>query len=143
MGTPVSLSYFFGKEETHMAEKRTTLGQLEDLAIRTKADSAARVNELTKLVIAGLEDVQHVGFTLTLPAANWSGMAQTAKHASFLADENFRYLVSGDADCFGDYSKAVVKADNVTVNGQMTFRCETVPTRNLTVNIIRLEIGGQ
>jgi len=125
-----------------MAGKRTTLGQLEDLAARAKADSAARVNELTKLVIAGLEDVQHVGFTLTLPAANWSGTVQTVKDASLLADSNYRYLVSGDADCFAAYRDAVVKADNVTVNGQMTFHCETLPTQNLTVNVIRLEIGG-
>lgn len=122
-----------------MAGKRTTLSQLQNLAARAKADSAGRVSELTKLVIAGLEDVQHVCFTLTLPAKNWSSMVQTVKHASFLANGSYWYLVSGDMTCIGDFVSTGVEADNVTVNGQMTFRCKTTPTKDLTVNIIRLE----
>ena len=55
-----------------MAEKLTTIDQLKKLALRTKADSAARVSELAEMIAAGLEDAQ-IGFTVTLPAANWSG----------------------------------------------------------------------
>jgi len=125
-----------------MAKKRTTTDQFKKLALRAKADSVARVAELAELVAAGLEDVQHVGVTLTLPAGSWSGKSQTVKHESFLANGIYRYLVGCDATCFSEYSNAVVKADNITVNGQMTFRCETTPASDLTVNIIRLEIGG-
>lgn len=125
-----------------MAVKRITLGQLKKLALRAKADSASRVTELAELVASGLEDVQHVGFTITLPVGSWASNVQTVEHASLLADGNFWYLVGGDACCFMEYGAAIVKADNVTVNGQMTFRCETTPTKDLTVNIIRLETGG-
>lgn len=34
-----------------------------------------------------------------------------------------------------------VSADNVTTSGQMTFRCDTTPTVDLSVFIIRLEVG--
>lgn len=61
-----------------MAEKLTTIDQLKKLALRTKADSAARVSELAEMIAAGLEDAQ-IGFTVTLPAANWSGRAQTVQ----------------------------------------------------------------
>jgi len=109
-----------------MAEKLTTIDQLKKLALRTKADSAARVSELAEMIAAGLEDAQ-IGFTVTLPAANWSGRAQTVQHESFLADSNYWYLVCGDAD-------------NITTNGEATFHCEITPENDLTVNILRLEV---
>ena len=49
-----------------MAEKLTTIDQLKKLALRTKADSAARISELAEMIAAGLEDAQ-IGFTVTLP----------------------------------------------------------------------------
>lgn len=42
----------------------------------------------------------------------------------------------------GGVSMAVVlSADNVTTSGQMTFRCDMTPTVDLSVFIIRLEVG--
>lgn len=108
-----------------MAEKFTTLDQLRLLAGRTAA---------------GLEDVQHTGMTVTLPCANWNGRAQTIHHELLLANDMYWYFVCGDADCFMECSDAGIKADNITVNGQATFRCEITPERDLTVNILRLEV---
>lgn len=123
-----------------MAEKLTTIAQLKKQALMNKADSAARVAELAELMAASLEDSQ-IGFTVTLPAANWNGRAQTVKHKSLLADSNYWYLVCGDAECFMDCCDTGVKADNVTINGEITFRCEVTPDVDLTVNILRLEIA--
>ena len=122
-----------------MAEKLTTIDQLKKLALRTKADSAARVSELAEMIAAGLEDAQ-IGFTVTLPAANWSGRAQTVQHESLLANENYWYFICGDADCFMDCCDTGIKADNITVDGQVTFHCEITPETDLTVNILRLEV---
>ena len=77
----------------------------------------------------------------TLPAANWSGGAQTVAHASLLADSNYIYLVGADAGTRNVYDSYGVSADNVTTSGQMTFRCDTTPTVDLSVFIIRLEVG--
>ena len=123
-----------------MAEKITTLDQLKRLAIRGKADSAAQISQLATLVVAALEDAQHTGITVTLPAANWSGRAQTVKDESFLADRHYWYFVCGDADCFMDCCETGIKAGNVTKNGEMTFRCEVTPDVDLTVNVLRLEV---
>lgn len=115
-----------------MAEKHTTLAQLRNAALRSQTEMLAMLN-------AALEGVQ-VGVTITLPASNWEGRAQTIQNAEFLADNSYWYLVCPDANCYMEGSDAGVKADNVTVNGQMTFRCEIPPENNLVINIIRLEV---
>lgn len=108
-----------------MAEhKLSTFDQLKKLALAGKRDSAKQVAELAELV-----------------AANWSGGAQTVAHASLLADSNYIYLVGADAGTRNVYDSYGVSADNVTTSGQMTFRCDTTPTVDLSVFIIRLEVG--
>lgn len=70
-----------------------------------------------------------------------AGGAQTVAHASLLADSNYIYLVGADAGTRNVYDSYGVSADNVTTSGQMTFRCDTTPTVDLSVFIIRLEVG--
>lgn len=115
-----------------MAEKKvSTLDHLKELALKGKAYSAARISELAALVAAGLEDTQHTGITVTLPAANWSGRAQTVQNESLLVSRNYWYFIFGDDD---------IKADDITVDGEVTFHCEIIPENDLTVNILRLEV---
>lgn len=121
-----------------MAEnnKLTTAEQLKMLASRAQADSAARIAALAALVADGYGHL----ITVTLPAANWSGRAQKVEHESLLANSGYCYFVCGDADCFMDCSDTGIKADNVTKDGEVTFRCEVTPDMDLTVNILRLEV---
>ena len=67
--------------------------------------------------------------------------AFSVAHASLLADSNYIYLVGADAGTRNVYDSYGVSADNVTTSGQMTFRCDTTPTVDLSVFIIRLEVG--
>lgn len=69
------------------------------------------------------------------------GVSMTVAHASLLADSNYIYLVGADAGTRNVYDSYGVSADNVTASGQMTFRCNTTPTVDLSVFIIRLEVG--
>ncbi len=123
-----------------MAEKIIAASQLRKLAQRSKAHSAAGIAELSELMIAALEAVRHTGITVTLPASGWNGGVQTIRHESLLADGSCWYFVCGDAGCLAEFNDAGVKADNITVNGQATFRCETVPENDLTAHILRLEV---
>jgi len=120
--------------------KLITQEQLKKLANRGMADSAARIAELAELVATGFQNVRHTGFTLSLPAVNWSSNSQTVYHAALLADGSCRYFLAADADCLQNYSSAGVYAENISVNGQITFRCYATPAANLTVHIIRLEV---
>ncbi len=121
-----------------MAEKNkmSTAEQLKLLAQRAKDDSAARIAALSALIAEGYDHL----ITVTLPAANWSGRAQTVKDERLLADSSYCYLVCGDADCFMDCSDTGIKADNVTTNGEIVFRCEVTPDKDLIVNILRVEV---
>lgn len=124
-----------------MAEKNkmTTVEQLKMLALRAQADSAARIADLAALIAAGYGQL----ITVTLPVAKWSGRAQKVEHKSLLANSGYCYLVCGDADCFMHCSDTGIKADNVTKDGEIMFRCEVTPDVDLTVNILRLEVDTE
>ena len=142
MGAQIPVPLFiFPERSSHMAEKQlTTIEQLRALAERGKQDTLIRINELLDSMIPLLESAQHAGITVTLPAEKWSGRAQTVQDESLLADGKYWYIVCADADCFMAASETGVKADNITTDGQVTFRCEVTPTENLTISILRLEV---
>lgn len=96
-----------------------------------KGDGSGGVSAATKGT-----DFGGLAFTVTLTAAGWSGNAQTVSNANFIAS-GFAYTVSPASGSFADYASAQIYADDVTVAGQMTFHCTTVPSSDLTVNILR------
>ena len=124
-----------------MAEmkKMSTAEQLKLLAIRAREDSSNRIAALAALIAEGYGHL----ITVTLPAANWSGRAQKIKHEYLLANSGYCYFVCGDADCFMDCSDTGIKADNVTMDGEVMFRSEVTPDKDLTVNILRLEVDTE
>ena len=138
MGAQIPVPLFiFPERSSHMAEKQlTTIEQLRALAERGKQDTLIRINELLDSMIPLLESAQHAGITVTLPAEKWSGRAQTVQDEFLLADGKYWYIVCADADCFMAASETGVKADNITTDGQVTFRCEVTPTENLTISIL-------
>lgn len=77
------------------------------------------------------------GFTVTLASASWSNNAQTVSNAMFLAS-GYAYIVSPASTSFSDYGTSQIYADDVTVDGSMTFHCVDVPSSNLTVNVVRV-----
>lgn len=124
-----------------MAEKKlTTMEQLRALAEKGKLDTLTRIDALLEVITPLLESAQHTGITVTLPAENWSGRAQTVQDESLLADSKYWYIVCADADCFMAASETGVKAGNITTSGQITFQCEITPTEDLTIYILRLEV---
>lgn len=94
----------------------------------------------TAVFRAGSSELSVPLITVTLPAENWSGRAQTVQDESLLADSKYWYIVCADADCFMAASETGVKADNITVDGQITFHCEVTPVEDLTLYILRLEV---
>ena len=78
-----------------------------------------------------------VAFTVTLTASGWADNAQTISNANFLS-AGYAYTVSPASGSFANYAEAMIYADDVTTNGQMVFHCDSIPTENLTVNIVRM-----
>ena len=78
-----------------------------------------------------------VTFTVTLTAAGWADNVQTISDARFVST-GFAYTVAPASSSFTDYADAMIYADDVTADGQMVFHCDSAPTADLTVNIVRM-----
>ena len=78
-----------------------------------------------------------VAFTVTLTAAGWADNVQTISDARFVST-GYAYTVAPASGSFADYADAMVYADDVTADGQMVFHCDSAPTADLTVNIVRM-----
>ena len=78
-----------------------------------------------------------VAFTVTLTAAGWASNSQTVSNTNFLS-AGYAYTVAPASVSFANYADAMVYADDVTTDGQMVFHCDSVPTADLTVNIVRM-----
>ena len=109
---------------TNKQDKITANGML-------KGNGSGGVSAATKGVDYGAKS-----FTITLASASWSNNAQTVSNADFYAS-GYSYIVSPAGSSFADYAAAIIYADDVTVDGSMTFHCTNVPTNNLTVNVQR------
>ena len=78
-----------------------------------------------------------VDFTVTLTAAGWSDNAQTISDSKFVS-AGYAYTVAPASSSFADYAESMIYADDVTTDGQMVFHCDSAPTADLTVNIVRM-----
>ena len=78
-----------------------------------------------------------VAFTVTLTAAGWSDNVQTISNEKFVS-AGYAYTVAPASVSFADYADAIIYADDVTTDGQMVFHCDSAPTADLTVNIVRM-----
>ena len=78
-----------------------------------------------------------VDFTVTLTAAGWSDNAQTISDSKFVS-AGYAYTVAPASGSFANYAEAMIYADDVTTDGQMVFHCDSAPTADLTVNIVRM-----
>lgn len=70
---------------------------------------------------------------------DWDGFAKTALFEA--GGVSMAVVLSEDKCDIPGECLYGVSADNVTTSGQMTFRCDTTPTVDLSVFIIRLEVG--
>ena len=86
------------------------------------------------------DSVASVGeiFTVTLLSTGWSNDGQTIQDARFVAS-GYAYFVNPADDDFTAWAEAIIRGQDVTVSGQMTFVCADAPSQNVTVKIIRME----
>ena len=116
-----------------MANNQITPFQLTDQF--TMDNFNQRINE-TNTALQKKAD-KSVDFTVTLTAAGCSNNAQTISDSKFVSS-GYAYTVAPASVSFANYADAMVYADDVTTNGRMVFHCDSAPTANLTVNIVRM-----
>lgn len=82
-------------------------------------------------------DYGSLSFTVQLSSGGWSNNTQTITNSNFAAS-GYAYVVSAASASRTMYNNANIYADDVTVANQMTFHCDSAPSGNLTVNVIRM-----
>lgn len=77
---------------------------------------------------------------VTLSASGWSSKQQSVTNSAFAVD-GYRYIVAPTYGSSDAYNKAKVKAKDVTTAGQMMFICTTVPSADLSVQILKVRVS--
>lgn len=83
-------------------------------------------------------DYAALSFTVTLSASNWTNNAQTLAGNSNFKTSGFAYFYSPNSASRAAYLDAEVYADDITTANSVTFHCSSVPSSNLTVNVVRV-----
>lgn len=80
---------------------------------------------------------------ITLPASGWVDQAQTIRNDAFAA-AGYGYTVAASPASRMQYAACMVWANDVTVDGEITFQCGSTPEEDLTVRImiIRVDAAG-
>lgn len=81
-----------------------------------------------------------ISFTASLSSSGWVSNAQTISDARFIAS-GYQYIVAPLSTSYGDYASAMIYASEVSTDGQIVFHCSEVPSNNLTVTIVRIEVS--
>lgn len=79
---------------------------------------------------------------VTLPASGWAGGEQTASDELFLASGRAYLVCPLPGGARRVTPRRGVRALDVTVDGEMTFVCESTPVGALGVRVIALEVSG-
>lgn len=90
----------------------------------------------------GAGDVLGIAFDLVLPASGWVNGGLTVADSRLLALATHKYLIDADEASREEYLECNVQARNITTTGFITFKNDTDPTMDLTVNVIRLELSA-
>lgn len=90
----------------------------------------------------GAGDVLGIAFDLVLPASGWVDGELTVADSRLLALATHKYLIDADEASREEYLECNVQARNITTTGFITFKNDTDPTIDLTVNVIRLELSA-
>lgn len=90
----------------------------------------------------GTGDVLGISFDLVIPYNAWTEGSATVADERLVASGMYKYFMDSDPSCEDKYYGCAVRAKNVTNSGFVTFVSDTVPETDLTVNVLRLELGA-
>lgn len=90
----------------------------------------------------GTGDVLGIFFDLVLPVSGWVNGEITIADSRLLAMATHKYFIDADEASREEYLECNVQARNITTTGFITFKNDTNPTTDLTVNVIRLELSA-
>ena len=89
----------------------------------------------------GTGDVLGIHFDLMLPASGWSNGSITVAESRLVADAKYKYLIDAYEASREEYLECSVRPKDISTTGFITFVNDTDPIKDITVNIVRLELS--
>lgn len=90
----------------------------------------------------GAGDVLGIWFDLVLPASGWVNGEITIADSRLMALSTHKYFVSADEASREEYLECGVQPRDITTTGFITFKNDTDPSEDITVNVIRFELSA-
>lgn len=90
----------------------------------------------------GAGDVLGIWFDLVLPVDGWKDGEITIADSRLLALATHKYFISADEASRDEFLDCKVQPKDITTTGFITFKSETDPAEDLTVNVIRFELSA-
>ena len=90
----------------------------------------------------GAGDVLGITFDLVLPVSGWKDGAITVADNRLLASATYKYLLSVYDASKDEFMECSVQPKDITTSGVLSFTCEIEPLKDITINLIRLELSG-
>ena len=90
----------------------------------------------------GAGDVPGIWFDLVLPASGWLNGEITIADSRLMALSTHKYFVSADEASREEYLECGVQPRDITTTGFITFKNDTDPSEDITVNVIRFELSA-
>ena len=90
----------------------------------------------------GAGDVLGIWFDLVLPASGWVNGEITLADSRLMALSTHKYFVSADEASREEYLECGVQPRDITTTGFITFKNDTDPSEDITVNVIRFELSA-
>ena len=87
-------------------------------------------------------DVLGIWFDLVLPASGWLNGEITIADSRLMALSTHKYFVSADEASREEYLECGVQPRDITTTGFITFKNDTDPSEDITVNVIRFELSA-
>ena len=89
----------------------------------------------------GTGDVLGIHFDLVLPASGWSNGSITVAESRLVAAAKYKYLIDAYEASREEYLECNVHPKDISTTGFITFVNDTDPIKDITVNIVRLELS--
>ena len=90
----------------------------------------------------GAGDVLGIWFDLVLPASGWLNGEITIADSRLMPLSTHKYFVSADEASREEYLECGVQPRDITTTGFITFKNDTDPSEDITVNVIRFELSA-
>jgi hypothetical protein len=90
----------------------------------------------------GSGDVLGTSFDLAIPVSTWSNGENVVSDERLIAQESFKYFLSANTESLKEFTRCNVFANNIFETGTIKFTSDITPETDLTVNIVRIELGA-